>query len=72
MSNHVLNNVVKRTNGEVYIGVVGPVRTGKSTFIKKFIENLVVPKNLLPEKKSFFKNPKYQITILVISCLFSI
>ena len=43
MSNHVLNNVVKRTNGEVYIGVVGPVRTGKSTFIRKFLETKVLP-----------------------------
>lgn len=32
-----------RTNGEVYIGVVGPVRTGKSTFIKRFMELLVLP-----------------------------
>ncbi len=32
-----------RTNGDIYIGVVGPVRTGKSTFIKKFMENFVVP-----------------------------
>lgn len=32
-----------RTNGEIYIGVVGPVRTGKSTFIKRFVELLVLP-----------------------------
>ena len=32
-----------RTNGEIYIGVVGPVRTGKSTFIKRFMELLVLP-----------------------------
>ena len=32
-----------RTNGEIYIGVVGPVRTGKSTFIKRFIDLLVLP-----------------------------
>lgn len=32
-----------RTNGEIYIGVVGPVRTGKSTFIKKFMEQCVLP-----------------------------
>lgn len=43
MSNHVLNNVVKRTNGELYMGVVGPVRTGKSTFIRKFMETKVLP-----------------------------
>ena len=33
-----------RTNGEIYIGVVGPVRTGKSTFIKHFMELCVIPK----------------------------
>lgn len=39
----ILKSITKRTNGEVYLGVVGAVRTGKSTFIKKVIENLVVP-----------------------------
>lgn len=32
-----------RTGGEIYIGVVGPVRTGKSTFIKRFMDILVLP-----------------------------
>ena len=32
-----------RTNGEIYIGVVGPVRTGKSTFIKRFMDVAVLP-----------------------------
>lgn len=41
--NDILHNISKRTNGDIYIGVVGAVRTGKSTFIKKVIENLVVP-----------------------------
>lgn len=36
-------DIAQRTNGDIYIGVVGPVRTGKSTFIKKFMETLVVP-----------------------------
>ena len=36
-------DIAKRTDGDIYVGVVGPVRTGKSTFIKKFIENLIVP-----------------------------
>ena len=31
-------DIQKRTNGEIYIGVVGPVRTGKSTFIKRFMD----------------------------------
>jgi len=39
----IIRDITARTNGEIYLGVVGAVRTGKSTFIKKFIENLVVP-----------------------------
>lgn len=39
----LLESIAKRGNGEIYLGVVGAVRTGKSTFIKRFIENLVVP-----------------------------
>lgn len=39
----VIESIAKRSNGEIYLGVVGAVRTGKSTFIKRFIENLVVP-----------------------------
>ncbi len=39
----LLSSIAKRGNGEIYLGVVGAVRTGKSTFIKRFIENLVVP-----------------------------
>ena len=36
-------DIKARTNGEIYIGVVGPVRTGKSTFIKRFMDTLVIP-----------------------------
>ena len=39
----IIKNTSSRTGGEIYLGVVGGVRTGKSTFIKKVIENLVVP-----------------------------
>ncbi len=39
----IYKDIEKRTNGEIYIGVVGPVRTGKSTFIKRFMEMLVIP-----------------------------
>ena len=39
----VIKNITKRTGGDIYLGVVGAVRTGKSTFIRKFMENLVVP-----------------------------
>lgn len=43
MVKDIYSNIAERTNGDIYIGVVGPVRTGKSTFIKKFMENLVIP-----------------------------
>lgn len=43
MSNNVMRDYVFRTNGELYIGVVSAVRTGKSTFIRKFIEKKVCP-----------------------------
>lgn len=40
---NIYNDISARTQGDIYIGVVGPVRTGKSTFIKKFMESLVIP-----------------------------
>lgn len=44
MSNQTIyEDIALRTGGDVYIGVVGPVRTGKSTFIKRFMETLVIP-----------------------------
>lgn len=39
----IYKDIAQRTEGDIYIGVVGPVRTGKSTFIKKFMETLVLP-----------------------------
>lgn len=39
----IYKDIAKRTNGDIYIGVVGPVRTGKSTFIKQFMDKLVLP-----------------------------
>ena len=39
----IYEDITQRTNGDIYIGVVGPVRTGKSTFIKRFMETLVLP-----------------------------
>ena len=39
----IIKNIASRTGGDIYLGVVGAVRTGKSTFIKKVIETLVVP-----------------------------
>ena len=40
---NVYENIAKRTDGDIYVGVVGPVRTGKSTFIKRFMDLLVIP-----------------------------
>ena len=39
----ILQDIATRTSGDIYLGVVGPVRTGKSTFIKRFMELLVLP-----------------------------
>mgnify|MGYP003316272868 CR=1 FL=1 len=39
----VYKDIEARTGGAIYLGVVGPVRTGKSTFIKRFMEVLVLP-----------------------------
>ncbi len=39
----IYRDIAARTGGDIYIGVVGPVRTGKSTFIKKFMETAVIP-----------------------------
>ena len=41
--NNIYKDIQTRTGGDIYIGVVGPVRTGKSTFIKKFMDTLVIP-----------------------------
>ncbi len=40
---NIYRDIAERTQGDIYIGVVGPVRSGKSTLIKKFMENLVLP-----------------------------
>ena len=39
----IIKNIALRTKGDIYLGVVGAVRTGKSTFIKKMVETLIVP-----------------------------
>ena len=49
---NIYDDIQKRTNGAVFIGVVGAVRTGKSTFIKKFMEALVIPNIKDADKKS--------------------
>ena len=48
----VYKDIAARTGGDIYIGVVGPVRTGKSTFIKKFMEELVLPQLTSPAVKN--------------------
>ena len=47
-STSIYSDIAARTGGDIYIGVVGPVRTGKSTFIKKFMDTLVIP-NIVSE-----------------------
>ena len=42
-TNNIYQNIATRSGGDIYVGVVGPVRTGKSTFIKSFMENLIIP-----------------------------
>lgn len=45
MTNHsIYKDIEARTGGDIYIGIVGPVRTGKSTFIKRFMDTLVLPR----------------------------
>lgn len=43
MNTSLYQSIAQRTDSNIYIGVVGPVRTGKSTFIKRFMETLVIP-----------------------------
>lgn len=39
----ILKNIAQRCGGDIYLGIVGPVRVGKSTFIKEFMEKAVIP-----------------------------
>ena len=50
MDRNIYEDIAQRTQGNIYIGVVGPVRTGKSTFIKRFMEEMVIP-NIEDENK---------------------
>ena len=43
----IYNDIAKRTDGDIYIGVVGPVRTGKSTFVSRKKSVLIPPKYVL-------------------------
>ena len=51
MENQIYDQISSRTGGDIYIGVVGPVRTGKSTFIKRFMETMVLPDMENPYKR---------------------
>ena len=53
MSENIIKSIATRTNGEVYIGVVGSVRSGKSTFIRRFMERKVLP--LVTEENVYSK-----------------
>ncbi len=44
MMDTIYEQIAARTGGDIYIGVVGPVRTGKSTFIKRFMDCVVLPR----------------------------
>jgi stage IV sporulation protein A len=57
MSNkNIYHDIAQRTGGDIYIGVVGPVRTGKSTLIKKIMELLVLPNIIDPYDKERAKD----------------
>ncbi len=43
-NDRIYEDIARRTGGDIYLGVVGPVRTGKSTFIKRFMETMVIPR----------------------------
>ena len=43
MDTEIYTDICERTGGDIYIGVVGPVRTGKSTFIKRFMDTVIIP-----------------------------
>ena len=56
---NIYEDIALRTEGDIYIGVVGPVRTGKSTFIKRFMETLVIPHidNVYRKERALSTNP---------------
>ena len=51
--NNIYQDIATRTNGDIYIGVVGPVRVGKSTFITQFMQNFVLPNMANDSVKTF-------------------
>ena len=55
-STSIYRDIAKRTGGDIYIGVVGPVRCGKSTFIKRFMESAVIPHMASAEERARAKD----------------
>lgn len=53
---NIYKDIAERTQGDIYVGVVGPVRTGKSTFIKRFMDLMVIPNIDNPHKKERAKD----------------
>ena len=56
---NIYESIAKRSQGDIYIGVVGPVRVGKSTFIRRFMDLLVVPnmKNVYAKERLLDEMP---------------
>ena len=69
---HVYKDIEARTGGEIYVGVVGPVRTGKSTFIKRFMELLVLPNLPDGQKKAQTRDELPQSACLLYTSRISI
>lgn len=55
-NNQIYEDIARRTGGDIYVGVVGPVRTGKSTFIRKFAEQLLLPNMEDANKRAVLKD----------------
>ena len=59
---NIYRDIAARTDGAFMLGVVGPVRTGKSTFIKRFMETLVIPRidnTYMKERARHFKSERH-------------
>ena len=58
---NIYKDIAERTQGDIYVGVVGPVRTGKSTFIKRFMDLMVIPKIDNAYKKERAKDELHKV-----------